>query len=115
MRRVCLLALLLTGFITVIPAVPVDPPGLINYQGVLRNAADDALSGSFDMEFAFYDDADPDCGDGTLLLTDSHLAAGTGDVTVTEGLFNVQLGSGAITAGTEGSLGAAFANHASVF
>src|SRR4030095_691563 len=87
-----LLVLFLMGL--AVDSFAVAPPALVNYQGVLRNALNAPQSGNFDMQFVFYDDADPDCGDGLLLLADSHMAAGTGDVTVTWGLFNVALGSG---------------------
>ena len=68
-----------------------DPPRYVNYQGVLRNSAGGPLSGSYDMAFAFYDDPSA----GTLLVTDTH--AGAGRVIVSNGLFNVALGSGTLT------------------
>lgn len=52
-----------------------SPPDLINCQGVLRNASDRPLNGSYDMVFSSYDG---DVGsDETLLLVDSHTSAGT--------------------------------------
>jgi hypothetical protein len=113
MMKRSLFALILTALAG--DALAATPPSLVNYQGVLRNAANAPQSGPLDMEFAFFDDTDPDCGDGLLLLTDSHLAAGSGDVTVTGGLFNVALGSGLIGIGFESSLAGVFANHSSVF
>jgi hypothetical protein len=49
-----------------------------------------------------------------LLLTDAHVGAGE-TVTVTGGLFNVKLGSGDITAGTQSSLTDVFRDSATVF
>src|SRR5262245_36827332 len=74
----------------------VEPPDLINYQGVLRNAAGDAESGDFEMVFRFFD-ADVA---GNELASDEHCAVGgpavcaaeSGAVTATGGLFNVQIG-----------------------
>lgn len=41
---------------------------LVNYQGVLRSAAGAPLTGSYDMDFSFFDAAT----DGNQLLIDSH-------------------------------------------
>jgi hypothetical protein len=73
-------------------------PDRVNYQGVLRDDSDAPLDGEFDMVFRFYDTAEG----GDPLLTDSHLAAVTGPVTVSGGLFNVHLGGGSITSGGPG-------------
>jgi hypothetical protein len=92
-----------------------DPPELVNYQGVLRDAAGAPLDGSFDMVFRLYDsDGGSTCTGGTLLLADSHLAAGTGAVQVTDGLFNVRLGSGGMS-GPFPSLSPVFADHSTVY
>lgn len=91
------------------PAAAVAPPDVINYQGVLRDSDDAPLTGSFDMEFAFYGVPTG----GTLLLLDEHLATGTGDVTVTGGLFNVHLGGGQIS-GIYASLAEMFRSEGSV-
>jgi hypothetical protein len=82
-----------------LPASAADPPGLINYQGVLRNADDVPLDGTYDMIFRFYDDADPAAPENEIFV-DEHLASGTGAVTVTGGLFDVLLGSGNFYDGT---------------
>jgi hypothetical protein len=37
------------------PALAADAPSLINDQGVLRGAADEPLTGDFDMVFRFFD------------------------------------------------------------
>ena len=93
------------------------PPSLLNYQGVLRSASGAPENGAFNMDFAFYDTdggapgapACPAVG-GTLLLTDSQSG-----VPVTGGLFNVQLGGGAVTPGTEGSLAEVFRDNGAVY
>jgi hypothetical protein len=72
------------------------PPTTVNYQGVLRNASDKPLAGTYDMQFAFYDAA----GGGTQIMTDQHAAATFNAVTVAGGLFNVQLGGGTVADGT---------------
>jgi hypothetical protein len=97
-------------------AIAATPPALINYQGVLRDAADDPVDGIFDMEFLFYDiDGGGSCSAGTLLLKDSHMTAGSGGITVTGGLFNTQLGGGTITAGTSSDLEGVFRDNGSVY
>lgn len=73
-----------------------NPPPLLNYQGVLRGASNEPLSGSYDMVFRFC----PDSACVAPILEDGHLAAGTGAVTVSGGLFNVPLGSGALSDGS---------------
>lgn len=87
-------------------AAAATPPGRVNYQGVLRDAADDPQTGVYDMVFRFFD------GSGNEILIDQHLAAGTGAVTVSGGLFEVALGGGNLAdgsgPGTYGSLGAVF-------
>jgi hypothetical protein len=88
----------------------VTPPGLVNYQGVLRDALGKPVAdGNYDMTFFFYDGPTG----GTLLLTDSH--TGSGAVPVSGGLFTVALGSGTLTTGSESTLPAVFANHAAVY
>jgi hypothetical protein len=96
MRRISLLAVLLG-----VVAAPVGstlfaagPPSLLNYQGVLRDASDKPRNGAFDMTFHFFD-ADTA---GNEILVDAH--TGGGAVAVTNGLFNVQLGSGVISDGS---------------
>lgn len=84
------LALLAPG---VTPAA--DPPDAINYQGVLRDADGNPEDGSFDMRFRFFDAENA----GNELIVDEHLAAGTGAVGVSGGLFSVPLGSGTVLDG----------------
>lgn len=88
-----------------------SPPGLINYQGVLRDASGAPHDGTFDMVFRFYDALST----GTLLLTDSHLASGAGGVPVANGLFTAALGSGTLTPGAESSVPWMFANRGTVY
>src|SRR5262245_44607832 len=82
----------------------VEPPDVINYQAVLRDAADHPVSGDFEMIFRFYDS---DIG-GSELARDEHCAlAGpapcvvkAGAVTVTGGLFDGEVGGGGLVEGT---------------
>jgi hypothetical protein len=67
------------------------PPDAINYQGVLRDSSDEPLEGTYGMVFRFFS---ADSG-GEEILVDAH-----GTVTVSGGLFNVQLGSGNETDGS---------------
>jgi len=91
------------------------PPGFINYQGVLRDDAGAPLDGSYDMVFTFFSDA----AAGDEILIDSHLAAGSGAVTVSDGLFNAALGSGTVSdgsgSGTYTSLLDVFADYGEVW
>ncbi len=80
-------------------ALAATPPPLLNYQGVLRNAAGQRLAGSFDMVFRFYDDADPALPENEILV-DSHAAATANAVVVTGGVFNATLGGGTVTDGS---------------
>ncbi|HYV86853.1 MAG TPA: hypothetical protein VFB49_13150 [Patescibacteria group bacterium] len=90
-----------------------SPPALLNYQGVLRDAADKPRNGSFDMTFRFFDALSA----GSEILVDAH-AAPSG-VAVTNGLFNVLLGGGTITdgsgAGTYLSLDGVFRDYDTVY
>jgi len=86
---------------------PRSIPGLLNYQGRLNNSSGDALDGVLvNLTFRFYDDH----AAGSPLLTVEQT-----DVQVTEGLFNVLIGSGTVTAGSESTLGDLFRNHRSVW
>jgi hypothetical protein len=70
----------------------------MNYQGILRDSSDSPLTGDYDMRFQFFN---VDTG-GSAILIDDHLAAGTGAVTVTDGLFNAHLGGGDVYDGPAG-------------
>jgi len=117
MKRLTFLAIALLGLTSEVSAA--QPPGLLNYQGVLRDSMDIPLNTTVDMVFRFYntDGGAPPCpsAGGTLLLTDSHLQAGTGGVVVSDGLFNVPVGGGNITPGTETTFSNVFRDHAAVY
>ena len=92
-----------------------SPPGLVNYQGVLRDDAGAPISGNRDMVFTFY--SAPVGGDQILL--DSHSAADGNPVPVTNGLFTVQLGGGLVSdgagPGNYTSLAPVFRDYGSVY
>ena len=98
-----------------LPAAAADGPNLLNYQGVLRDSAGAPRQGTFDMRFRFFDAATL----GGELLIDEHLAAGTGGVVVSGGLFNVALGSGTVldggSPGTFANLREVVAAHSAVW
>ena len=87
------ISLLLLG--TSVAALAATPPVTINYQGVLRDAADNPLSGDHDMVFRYFDAS----AAGTEIMYEEHLAAGTGAVSTSAGLFKVVLGTGNILDG----------------
>src|SRR5262245_28041606 len=97
------------------PARAATPPSLLNYQGVLRDSSNAPLSGSRDMVFSFFDTQ----GATNAILLDAHTAAGGLAVTVTGGLFSVQLGGGVVTdgagPGTYTSLADMFRDYAEVW
>ena len=114
MKQNATLALLfLTGAVSL--ALAASPSALVNYQGVLRNASNAPLSGTFDMVFRFYDAM----AGGNEILVDSHTAVGGSPITVSGGLFNVQLGSGVLTdgvgPGVYSSLAEVFASYGTVY
>jgi hypothetical protein len=88
---------------------------LIQYQGVLRSAADEPLTGSYDMVFSFFDAETA----GSEILVDSHSAAGGSAVVVAGGLFSIQLGGGTVAdgsgPGTYASLDPVFRDYSSVY
>ncbi|HKQ97668.1 MAG TPA: hypothetical protein VJV75_07330 [Candidatus Polarisedimenticolia bacterium] len=97
------------------PALAADPPSTINYEGVLRDAADKPRNGTFDMVFRFFDAA----AAGNEILVDAHIGGGGNAVVVSNGLFNVPLGGGTLSdgsgAGTYASLGAVFGSFTDVW
>ncbi len=96
-RTVSALALFASCLLVAAPgARAAEPPELINYQGVLRAADDAPLGGSHDMVFRFWSAA----VGGSEILVDTHTAAVGAAVTVTGGLFNVQLGGGTVSDGS---------------
>lgn len=88
------LTVLFVLFVITTPLFSAAPPDRMNFQGVLRNASNAPQNGTFDMVFQFYDAATL----GNQILLDTH--TGGSAVTVTGGMFNVQLGSGVVTDGT---------------
>ena len=113
MRRISFLIVMLTGFGVAAPAAA--PPPFVNYQGVLRDASNAPLSGTYDMVFRFYSASTG----GDEILVDSHAAASGGAVTVSSGLFNVALGGGVLSdgagPGTYTSLAGAFRDYSAVY
>ena len=86
-----------------------EPPALVGYQGVLRDASDRPLNGTYDLIFRFVDAP----SGGTLLLTDYH--TGPSGVVVSGGLFATFLGGGMLSPGTESTIQSVFSNHASIY
>ncbi len=83
-------------------------PQLVNYQGRLTNAAGQPLADgtTVDLTFAFY---------GVESGGTSYLTVLQEDVVVTGGIYNLLIGSGTVTPGTEPSLSAVFQNHQDVW
>lgn len=90
------LALVLVPLLWALAASAATPPSLMNYQGVLRDASDAPLDGSYDMVFHFYDASTA----GNEILRDRHLTVNGQAVQVTGGLFSVAIGSGEVQDGT---------------
>jgi hypothetical protein len=107
--------LVLALAVPVVSAVAATPPVTVNYQGVLRSASDKPLTGTYDMTFRFYDAL----SGGNEILVDTHAAAGSGAVTVSNGLFNATLGGGTVTdgagSGTYTNLGDVFRDFGAVY
>src|SRR5437867_451007 len=91
MKRITLASTIVVGLAGMLLAA--EPPALVNYQGVLRDASNAPISGSRNMVFRFF--ATP--AGGSDLLADAH--SGVSTVTLNGGLFSVQLGSGVVTPG----------------
>jgi hypothetical protein len=112
MRSLVGIVVILSSLAVVRAAVP---PDRINYQGVLRDAAGAPRNGAFDMAFHLYDQATA----GNEILVDRHLTANAQAVVVTDGLFNVELGSGQMLdgsgPGTYATLGSAFSAQAALW
>jgi len=98
-----------------VAAFAADPPTLVNYQGVLRDASDKPRTGTFDMVFRFFDAPSA----GNEILVDSHTGGGGNAVNATGGLFNVQLGGGTVAdgagAGTYTSLDQVFRDYGATY
>jgi hypothetical protein len=105
-RRFASIALLAVA----LPVLAATPPPLIDYHGVLRDASGNPLTGTYDMIFRFFSAP----SGGSAVFEDGHFAAFTGGVVVTDGLFNVALGSGE-PAGPSVSLAQVFQNLSTVY
>src|SRR5262245_17743322 len=89
MASAVLLAMLaMSGFSVTAQSLP---PERINYQGVLRDQNGVPLTGTYDMWFRFFDAA----SGGNEILVDRHAA-----VTVSGGLLDIVLGTGAVSDGS---------------
>jgi len=78
-------------------------PSVLDYQGRLNDSFGHPLDGvAVDLTFRFYDDEEV----GKLLLTEQQMG-----IQITEGTFNVLIGSGTVTPGTENTLPDVFENH----
>jgi hypothetical protein len=85
---VILVALMLVVFRAwAMPAAPHGGPGVISYQGTLTEPGGQPVDGDLDMTFGLFDVSTG----GTALWTEAH--NGANSVPVSEGLFNVLLGS----------------------
>ncbi len=85
---VILVALMLVGFRAwAMPAAPNQGPGVISYQGTLTDLSGEPLNDNVEMTFKIFDVSTG----GTALWTEDH--AGANAVPVSNGLFNVLLGS----------------------
>lgn len=113
MKKIALVILLLVGTSGALLAA--EPPALINYQGVLRDALDNPLNGDHDMVFHFWT---ADEG-GDEILIDAHTVLNGNPVTISGGLFNVALGGGVVSDGSGpggySSLAEVFRDYAQVF
>lgn len=87
----CLLLLAVAG-----GALAAPPPDTINYQGVLRDNTDRPLTGSFGMVFRLFDAMTA----GNELIVDRHQSGGGGLISVTNGLFSTEIGSGVVSDGS---------------
>ncbi|MCP3995925.1 MAG: hypothetical protein GY722_12805 [bacterium] len=78
------------------PQSVAQPPDLMNFQGVARDAADQPLIGNHDMVFRFYD---TEVGAFNEILVDTHDAINGNPVNIDDGMFNVVLGGGIVADG----------------
>lgn len=84
------------GLLVALPAAGSEPPPLLNYQGVLRDASEAPLDGDHDMVFRFWSHETA----GDEILVDTHDTLGGHPVTVSGGLFNAVLGGGVVSDGS---------------
>ncbi len=86
-------------------------PDRMSYQGVQRNAAGAPLDGNVEMVFRFFDAPTG----GSEILVDAHQTGGAGPVAVSNGLFQVELGSGVVTDGSGTPTGDPFTTLVKMF
>jgi hypothetical protein len=104
----CFVIVVATWMSASLLALAAAPPDRLHYQGVLRDAADNPLTGTYAMQFTFYDAA----AGGSALLSDLQNAPG---VAATGGLFTASLGLNPQGGFPYTSLAAMFADHGTVF
>ena len=102
----CLRLLLLLTVLSVGTLSVADVPEFINYQGFLKDSAQDPINGTVDLTFRFYD---AETG-GNLCL--SVLQTG---VNVSDGLCSLLIGSGTITPAKVDSLSGLFRSNDEVW
>jgi len=107
--------LLVLGYAGTGNALAVTPPDTMNYQGMLKDSAGNPLTGTYDMVFRFHDSE----SGGLAILIESHTAGLGNPVSVTEGLYDVILGTGDMAdgpgVGTYTSLSEVFRDFADVW
>ena len=91
-----------------VPSWTASPPPVINFQGVLRDASGQPITGTRDLTFRFF--LSP--GGTDDVLSDRHQSLGSGGVAVTNGLFSVLLGGGTVT---DGSMPGTYTSLSAVF
>jgi len=83
-RKIGLLTCLVFMIFAFVPDAPAEVPEIISYQGILSDSSGVPLTGSYNLIVRIYDRSTG----GTSIWNETH----TG-VTVTNGVFNIQLGS----------------------
>ncbi len=108
MRKTISIGMLATALILASAAVRAQSvPELLSYQGRLLDSLSQPLNGeTVDLTFTFY---------GALTGGTAYYAVLQEDVPVTGGIYNVLIGSGTATPGTEATLSDVFKNHAEVW
>lgn len=111
-----LVTLFVLGLAGAIPARAATPPGTVNYQGVLRDNLDRPFNATtVEMTFRFVDAPEA----GSEIMLDQHTIAAGNAILVSNGLFNVGLGTGTVAdgsgPGTFTSLDAVFRDYGTVW
>jgi len=105
MKRILLLVPVVAAF-WVFVSYAQTAPQLINYQGRLNDSTGMPINGAVDLTFRFY---------GAQTGDSLYLTVLQADVTVTDGIYNVLIGSGTVTPGTEPDLASVFQKHPEVW